>query len=55
MAKNGCFSISKNNLNQFKRCENEPKSIKSMVQERLVDIIDFTPPQKLGFATFEMV
>jgi hypothetical protein len=28
---------------------------KCMAEERLVVIIDFTPPQKLGFSTFDMV
>jgi hypothetical protein len=28
---------------------------KHMIEERLVEIIDFTPPQKLGFTTFDMV
>jgi hypothetical protein len=28
---------------------------KYMVEERLIEITDFTPPQKLGFTTFELV
>jgi hypothetical protein len=28
---------------------------KYMVEERLVENFDFTPPQKLGFSTFEVV
>jgi hypothetical protein len=27
----------------------------NMAEERLVEIIDFTPPQKVGFSTFDLV